>query len=277
MQAGNRVIGFIGGGNMSSAIIRGLLEAGHAPGKIRVSDPDPARLQDLRTLHPELVTGTDNTAVAGAAELLVLAVKPQVMAEVASALAPAIGKGNEAVFSIAAGVTLASLAGWLGPRVSLVRAMPNQPALIGAGISGLVAGPGLDDRRRQLAQYVAQAVGQVVWLDDEALLDAVTAVSGSGPAYFYLLMELLERGGIELGLPRELAATLVAATALGAVRTVTETGQRPADLRTGVTSPGGTTAAALTIFEQADLGGIVRRALTAARDRSVELGRNDTR
>jgi pyrroline-5-carboxylate reductase len=151
--------------------------------------------------------------------------------------------------------------------------MPNQPALIGAGITALVGSPGLPPAAGARAEQVLAAAGRTVWLPDESLMDAVTAVSGSGPAYFYLLVELMERAGQALGLPAELAAALARQTALGAGRTLAETGADPAALRAAVTSPGGTTAAALAEFERADLAAIVTRALTAARDRGAELGR----
>jgi pyrroline-5-carboxylate reductase len=155
----------------------------------------------------------------------------------------------------------------------LVRVMPNQPATIGAGVSALAASSAVDAAARQIAEYVAGTTGRALWLQDEAMMDAVTAVSGSGPAYFYLFMEHMERAAIDLGLPPDLAAALTRETALGAARVVTETHSEPAVLRAAVTSPGGTTAAALRIFEQADLAGIVQQALTAARNRSVELGK----
>jgi pyrroline-5-carboxylate reductase len=265
-------IGFIGGGNMARAIVGGLLRAGHRAERILVADPNPAAREAIRALDPGVRIHDDNAAVCGA-RVLVLAVKPQVLADVAGAL-PADRPAGQLVLSIAAGITLAGLRQALGRDGSLVRVMPNQPALVGAGMSVLVAGPGLAPDDRTLAGYVAGAPGKAVWLEDEGLMDAVTAVSGSGPAYFYLLMETMEAAALELGLPAELARTLTRQTALGAARTVVEGGQEPRELRAGVTSPGGTTAAAIGVFEESRLGDIVRRALTAARDRSVELGRH---
>jgi pyrroline-5-carboxylate reductase len=151
--------------------------------------------------------------------------------------------------------------------------MPNQPATVGSGISVLIANAITNDAQRRTATYVAGSTGSAVWLDDETLMDAVTAVSGSGPAYFYLLMECMERAAMELGLPGELAQRLTRETALGAARVVLETGEPPATLRAAVTSPGGTTAAALQVFAESDLQAIVQRALRAARDRGRELGR----
>jgi pyrroline-5-carboxylate reductase len=265
-------IGFIGGGNMAAAIVRGLVAAGVSPRQISVTDPQPAARERISAIAAGIATGTDNAAVAATADVLVLAVKPQVLAEVCATLAPA-RKPGQLVVSIAAGVRLSSLAAWLGADTPLVRAMPNQPALVGAGITALVAPPGVTAGDRARAAAVLEAAGSVVWLDDESLMDAVTAVSGSGPAYFYLLTELLAAAGRVVGLPPELAATLARQTAFGAGRTLAETGQDAAALRAAVTSPGGTTAAALAEFERSGLADIVNRAVTAARDRGVELGR----
>jgi len=266
-------IGMIGGGNMARALVRGLLQAGHPAARIQVADPDPAQLEQVVALHASVGIHGDNREVARTAEVLVLAVKPQLMSEVARQLAMGPRREGQLVLSVAAGITLESLAEWFGPSTPLVRVMPNQPATIGAGISGLAASPAVGPGARQLAHYIASATGQAVWLADESLMDAVTAVSGSGPAYFYLLMEHMERAAIDLGLPPDLAAALTRETALGAARVVIETKADPGRLRAAVTSPGGTTAAALRVFEAAGLEAIVREALAAARDRSAELGR----
>jgi len=266
-------IGMIGGGNMARALVRGLLQAGHPAARIQVADPDPAQLEQVVALHASVGIHGDNREVARTAEVLVLAVKPQLMSEVARQLAMGPRREGQLVLSVAAGITLGSLAEWFGPSTPLVRVMPNQPATIGAGISGLAASPAVGPGARQLAHYIASATGQAVWLADESLMDAVTAVSGSGPAYFYLLMEHMERAAIDLGLPPDLAAALTRETALGAARVVIETKADPGRLRAAVTSPGGTTAAALRVFEAAGLEAIVREALAAARDRSAELGR----
>jgi pyrroline-5-carboxylate reductase len=274
MSFGNLTIGLIGGGNMARALVRGLLQAGHPASRLEVADPDPAQLEQVGALHASIGTHSDNKEVAGVADVLVIAVKPQLMPGVAKQIAAGPRRAGQLILSVAAGITLDSLRGWFGPDAPLVRVMPNQPATIGAGISGLAASTAVSERDRQVAQYVAAATGQAVWLQDEALMDAVTAVSGSGPAYFYLLMEHMERAAVELGLPVELAATLTRETALGAARVVIETRAEPAALRAAVTSPGGTTAAALGVFEAANLGAVVRSALAAARDRSAELGQS---
>ncbi|TFG87189.1 MAG: pyrroline-5-carboxylate reductase [Chromatiales bacterium] len=276
MSFGNLTIGLIGSGNMARALIRGLLQAGHPASRLQVADPDPAQLAQAGALHAGIGTHGNNRDVAGVADVLVIAVKPQLMASVAKEIAAGPRPTGQLILSVAAGITLDSLRGWFGPDAPLVRVMPNQPATIGAGISGLAASAVVSERDRQVAEYVAAATGRALWLQDEALMDAVTAVSGSGPAYFYLLMEHMERAAVELGLPVELAAALTRETALGAARVVCETKAEPAALRAAVTSPGGTTAAALRVFETANLGAVVRSALAAARDRSVELGKSGT-
>jgi pyrroline-5-carboxylate reductase len=265
-------IGFVGGGNMARALVRGLLQAGHPAQRIDVADPDATQLEQVAALHAAVDIHADNAEVAAESDVLVLAVKPQVMPAVCSTLASGPRRASQVVVSVAAGVTLQSLEGWFGATTPLVRVMPNQPATIGAGISGLAASAAVRAADRERATYVASATGRAIWLDDESLMDAVTAVSGSGPAYFYLLMEHMEMAAAELGLPPTLAAALTRETALGAARVVRETGGEPGALRAAVTSPGGTTAAALQVFSDADFAGIVRRALLAARERSVELG-----
>ena len=266
-------IGLIGGGNMSRALVRGLLRSGHPAQLISIAEPDAGQREQLAALDPGLVLDANNTPVAQNAAVLVLAVKPQILPAVATALAGQRRPAGQLVLSVAAGITLGSLAGWLGADKPLVRIMPNQPATIGAGVSALAASSAVDTAARQLAEYIAGTTGRALWLPDETMMDAVTAVSGSGPAYFYLLMEHIERAAIDLGLPPDLATALTRETALGAARVVVETQTEPRVLRAAVTSPGGTTAAALRVFEQADLAGIVQQALTAARNRSVELGK----
>jgi len=266
-------IGLIGGGNMSRALVRGLLRSGHPAQLISIAEPDAGQREQLAALDPGLVLDANNTPVAQNAAVLVLAVKPQILPAVATALAGQRRPAGQLVLSVAAGITLGSLAGWLGADTPLVRIMPNQPATIGAGVSALAASSAVDTAARQLAEYIAGTTGRALWLPDETMMDAVTAVSRSGPAYFYLLMEHIERAAIDLGLPPDLATALTRETALGAARVVVETQTEPGVLRAAVTSPGGTTAAALRVFEQADLAGIVQQALTATRNRSVELGK----
>ena len=260
---------FIGGGNMGRALIGGLIAAGHPPGRIRVADALPASRDACAKVFAVAAVADNDAAVAGA-DVVVLAVKPQQLREVALALAPT-ARAGKLYLSIAAGITLGHLEAWLGETCALVRAMPNTPAQIGCGAAALCANHAVTGPQRALATRLLEAVGIAVWLDDESLMDAVTALSGSGPAYVFLLLELLERAGGELGLSTALARELALATVEGAARLARGSEFEPAALRRQVTSPGGTTERALAIFAAADLAGIVSRALHAARDRGREL------
>jgi pyrroline-5-carboxylate reductase len=275
MQPTQARIGFIGGGNMAQAIIRGLLAAGHLPDCILVADPAAAQRTALQQLHTELVATADNAAVAGNTDLLVLAVKPQAMAAAVQTLAAVPRPPAQIVMSIAAGITLASLRSWHAADTALVRVMPNTPALVGAGMAALYADTDVDAAGRTLAEYAMAATGKALWVESEALLDAVTAVSGSGPAYFFLIMEILQDVGEELGLSPTAARLLATQTAAGAGLLATQSTTPPGTLRERVTSPGGTTAAALAALESGGIRAIFRTALLAARDRSVELGQAD--
>lgn len=265
-------IGFIGGGNMAQAIVAGLLRSGHAAQRICVAEPQAAARDRLAALAAGIRLTNENAAAAADADVLVLAVKPQVMPVVLKELARCPRPGAQLVVSIAAGVRLDTLARSLG-TAALVRVMPNQPALIGEGMSVLVAATAVNAEQKARAEYVARATGRALWIAEEALMDAVTAVSGSGPAYFYLLMEIIEDSAVELGLPRDTASVLVRQTALGAARTANLPDSSLVALRQAVTSPGGTTAAAVAVMETAGLRDVVRRALFAARDRGAQLGR----
>jgi pyrroline-5-carboxylate reductase len=273
MSHANLRIGLIGGGNMGYAIVAGLLRAGHRPECIAAADPDEGQRRRLANLSPALRIGADNLAAAADAEVLVLAVKPQALKEVVTGLASAPPRPGRLWMSVAAGVALSSIAGWLKTDAALVRVMPNQPALIGEGISVLVAAERVTADQRARADYIAGSTGKAVWIADESLMDAVTALSGSGPAYFYLVMEMLEQGAAKLGLPAELARVLTRQTALGAARLACDPAADLMALRAGVTSPGGTTAAAVSVLENSALREIFQRALAAARDRGAELGR----
>lgn len=266
-------IAFIGGGNMGAALVAGLLARGVAPSAVIVSDPSA----DVRTrLQSEFHVATTDTGAAAvrAADLVVLAVKPQLLAEVVPDLRSAFGTSAPLVLSVAAGIRVADLERWCGPRVAVVRAMPNRPALIGAGAAGLYAPPSVSAAQRRLAEAVMSAVGITAWVTDESLLDAVTALSGSGPAYFFLLAELITEGGVQLGLDPQTAQTLARATLAGAGALAGHSSADLATLRTEVTSKGGTTEAALRALADADLRGIVLRALEAAASRARELGQS---
>lgn len=263
-------LAFIGGGNMARSLIAGLREQGHPGEKLRVTDPNREALAALA--RDFAVTATDRAGDAVAdASLIVLAVKPQVMREVCTALASTIECNGVAVVSIAAGIRSEQIDDWLGGGYAIVRAMPNTPALLRAGATGLYANPRCDASARTLAERLLGAVGVTVWLDDEDVMDAVTAVSGSGPAYFFRLIEALEAAGVAQGLSEAAARTLVLHTALGAARMAVESGESAATLRQRVTSPGGTTAAAMAALDADDFNGSLDRAVVAAVRRGREL------
>ncbi len=264
-------IGFIGAGNMASSLICGLVATDFPAQRLWASDPDTqqlARLANDQGVH----TSSDNNQLVSVVDVVVLAVKPQVVPDVVKPLHEGMLKGNKLVISIAAGISTTALNAWL-PEVPVIRCMPNTPALVGQGMTGLFATSAVSDRQKQAAEMIMQAVGQTVWLDDERLIDSVTAVSGSGPAYFFLLMEAMEAAAIDLGLTAETARLLVQQTAIGAATMVAETGESPAQLRRNVTSPGGTTETALNIFEQHNFKPVVAEALQGAYDRSIELSK----
>jgi pyrroline-5-carboxylate reductase len=263
-------IAFIGGGHMSSALVGGLRARGAAPQHIIVSDPVAAQRERLRFDFGVRVTA-DNAEAVREADLVVLAVKPQQMAEAAQGIAAGLVARSPTVVSVAAGIRLADLRRWLGDGVPVVRTMPNRPALIGAGITAAYAGPDVGAGARAAVESVLAAAGALVWLEDESQMDAVTALSGSGPAYFFLLIEALEDAGVTLGLPRATARRLAVHTALGAGRMAAEGADPPATLREQVTSRGGTTAAALAVLEGAGLRATFGAALAAAARRSAEL------
>ncbi|RLA27122.1 MAG: pyrroline-5-carboxylate reductase [Gammaproteobacteria bacterium] len=275
MDNGNLKIGFIGGGNMTQAIISGLVRSGHTPQCLLVADPDPAQSERIHSIQADIQVTTDNDATVNDANIVVLAVKPQIMATVIGTLTLPAESGSRVYLSIAAGITLNSLKTLLDPAQAIVRIMPNQPALVGAGMSVLTATPATSKEQKARAFYVAEAMGAAAWLDDEAKMDAVTAVSGSGPAYFYLFMEIIEACGRDMGLPPELASKLVRQTAFGAGRAAVDSALELDTLRSSVTSKGGTTAAAINVLEQPEFRAIVARALLAARDRSIELGKEN--
>ena len=265
-------IAFIGGGNMARSLVGGLIDKGCKPGRITVSEPNPEQRALIAKRSPVRMSA-DGAAAAADADVLVFAVKPQVMPSAAKAVAAAVQHKRPLVISIAAGITSGALDRWLGGGQAIVRAMPNTPALLGAGAAGLYANPKVSAEQRAVALALLEAVGQAHWIQDESLIDAVTAVSGSGPAYFFLLMECMEAAALDLGLPAETARALVLQTAAGAARMAQESGEAPATLRKQVTSPKGTTAAALQVFEDGKFEALVKKALSAARDRGRQLAR----
>ena len=261
-------ITFIGGGNMATALIGGLKKQGYSAAGMQVVDP----VEETRTRLTDDFGVRCTPAIDAAAlncEVLVLAVKPQLMKE---AVAPAAGKlKDQLVISIAAGLQLKDIGRWLGGYGNLVRCMPNTPALIGAGITGLNAGPAVDHEGRTTAEKVLKAVGRTLWIEDEALMDVVTAVSGSGPAYVFYFIEALQNSGTALGLPPETARLLAIETFLGAAR-LAEASNEPVDeLRMRVTSKGGTTAAAIEVFNTEAIDAAIAKGVEAAAARGREL------
>ena len=268
---GDSNIGFIGGGNMAASLIGGLVANGTPPGTIWVSDPDTPKLDDLTRRFGVNADG-DNGVVASRCATLVLAVKPQIMRTVVQALGPALGERKPLLVSIAAGVREADINRWAGGDMAIVRTMPNTPALVGCGATALFANAKVDPGQRARADAILQAVGIALWVDDEAQLDAVTALSGSGPAYCFLLMEIMQATGEAMGLDADSARRLTLQTALGAARIASESDEPPAVLRERVTSPGGTTERALVTMREGGIDKVVADGIRGARLRSIELG-----
>lgn len=264
-------IAFIGGGNMAASLIGGLRAQGTPASAICASDPGADRRDELETVHG-ISTFVENTQAIAGADVIVLAVKPQVMQAVCCDLAVHL-QADQLIVSIAAGISCASLQKWLGDQTprAIVRCMPNTPSLLRQGVSGLFANGQVSSGQKQQAEQLLSAVGVALWLDDEALIDAVTAVSGSGPAYFFLMIEAMTAAGEKLGLPRDAAAQLTLQTALGAARMACESDVEPAELRRRVTSPNGTTEAAIKAFQAGGFETLVAQAMDAAARRSAEL------
>lgn len=256
---------------MAGSIIGGLIERGHAPASVLASDLDTDKL-DALAAKTGIVTAS-NAQIAADADVIVLAVKPQVMAPVCTELAASLGSRRPLIVSIAAGITLEALARWFGSEAALVRCMPNTPALVGCGASGLFANTEVSSAQRETAQALLGAVGLSVWVASESDIDSVTAVSGSGPAYFFLLMEAMQESATRMGLEPELARALTLQTALGAAQLALASDDSTAQLRRNVTSPNGTTERAIQHFEAGGLRDLVDGALEAARARSIELAR----
>jgi pyrroline-5-carboxylate reductase len=265
-------IAFIGGGNMARSLIGGLIREGRGRSSIHVAEPN-AGLRDALARDFGVIVHSSNCAAALVSSTWVLAVKPQVMGMVLAELAPVAEDQSPLVVSIAAGITHARIAAALGSRARVVRTMPNTPAMIGAGITGLFAAGDVDADERAAVEALMATAGATVWIDDEGLMDAVTAVSGSGPAYFFLMIEALTAAGARQGLPPGTAAKLALHTALGAARMAIEAGEPPEVLRQRVTSPGGTTAAALDAFAAGGFSELVDRAVAAATERGRALAK----
>ena len=266
-------IGFIGAGNMASSLINGLIASGHSPNQLWVSDTNQSALQAMTT-KLKVNISSDNIKLVNDVDVVVLAIKPQVLHSVAEEISTSLLNNKEVlIVSIAAGILQESLAKWLGKDCAIVRCMPNTPALVLTGATALHANNLVNAEQKNLAENILRSVGITLWVEHESELDAVTAVSGSGPAYYFLLMEAMEKAALELGLDEQTAKILVQQTALGSAKIALESEESAAQLRQRVTSPGGTTEQAIKTFEESNFSQLVSKALHAARDRSTEMSK----
>ncbi|MBR2514923.1 MAG: pyrroline-5-carboxylate reductase [Halomonas sp.] len=265
-------ITFIGAGNMAGAIIGGLIESGVAPSDITATAPNESELASLKQ-RLGVNTQTNNNAAVKDADVVVLAVKPQIMRDVCDAMSESVQQQAPLVISIAAGLDADTINQWLGGSTALVRCMPNTPSLVGMGASGLYANKAVSDAQRTLATQLMEAVGIVEWVEDEHLLDAVTAVSGSAPAYFFLMFEAMEEAAVKLGLPAATARRLAIQTALGAATMAQQSDKDPATLKQNVMSPGGTTERAIQHMEDAQLRTTIADAMQACADRAQAMAK----
>ena len=264
-------LAFIGGGNMAKSLVGGLLEKGFYSKNITVSDPLEKNLNQLSQRFG-VNTTSDNSVAVRNADLVVLSIKPQIMQSVCKALVVSL-KNMPPIISIAAGIPLESLEKWLGKDTPIIRCMPNTPALVQTGAAGLFANSNVNQKQRDLAQEIFNAVGICCWLEKEDDIDLVTAISGSGPAYFFLFMETMEKVAIDLGLSQEISRKLILQTALGAAKMATESDNNPAELREQVTSPHGTTEKAVDTFIQKDILGLFEKAIGNAVKRAKEMAK----
>lgn len=262
-------IGFIGAGNMAYAIISGLINNDFSAENIKISDTNESLLS-LRKKEFNLEVFTDNSELVRHCDVIVLAVKPQMLSSVCQLLKQALNS-NTLIISIAAGVRVHDIDRWLGGDCAIVRTMPNTPALLNQGVTGMFANERVSDAQKELATSILNSVGQSLWVTDEVMLDAVTALSGSGPAYFFLMIESMSKAGVALGLDDKTAQSLSIQTALGASMMASVSGESPRDLRANVTSPNGTTQAAIESFQDQNFDMIVAHAMRAAFDRASQL------
>ena len=267
----NEKVAFIGGGNMTRAIAGGLADGGFDTADICVAEPASAARETLQKLLPGATISSDNNDIAAAASCVVLAVKPQLLATVCKKLASTVQTHKPLIVSVAAGTRSDDIDTWLGGGLAVVRIMPNQPALLRRGVSALYANERTSTEQRRRAADIIGAVGKVVLVDSESEIDAATAISGSGPAYFFLLIDVLSTTAIALGIEPGAARTLAIETARGAAELAAGESAEMSDLIARVRSPGGTTAAALDELDAADVRAIFARAITAARDRAIAL------
>tara|TARA_Y100001001_G_scaffold67467_1_gene65225 strand:- start:1102 stop:1944 length:843 start_codon:yes stop_codon:yes gene_type:complete len=274
MHHESKKIAFIGGGMVAEAMIKGLILHGHNPSSIFVSDPSEKRRELLTILNGKLNIETDNNIVAEVCDVLILALKPQILVGVAEKISETQTKNDSIVVSVAAGIALDTLKIIFGAKSKLCRAMPNQPCLIGRGVSALIAS-NLNKHEKALTSYLFDAVGKSIWIENEDWMHTVTAVSGNGPAYFYHMMELLTESAKSAGIPEEIAQELVIHTAIGSSQLALNSSDDFETLRKKVMSPGGTTEAAFDSLEKNNILSIWLEAINAATQRSIELGNQD--
>ena len=269
----NTIIAFVGGGNMARRLVGGLIADGWPKDRIRIADPDPQQLEFLARQFGAVFTTQQNEEAIDRADVVVFAVKPQVIKSVAQSLSGPLSDYDPLIISVVAGIRNGDLTRWMKGEFAVVRCMPNTPALVGSSASGLVANSRVTSAQRELAESILRAVGLTVWLDSEALMDAVTAVSGSGPAYFLRVMEAIEVAGVKLGLSKEISRLLTLQTAFGTAKLALESQEDAATLRARVTSRGGTTERAIEQLEQSNIDQLFEQALSAAAKRSEELAK----
>ena len=270
-------VGFIGGGNMARALVGGLISSGFSASKLLIADPDEERRAALMHDLVDVTVSASNDTVAQNADCLVLAIKPQLMCDVCKGLAESVQARKPLIISVAAGTHSRDIDDWLGADLAIVRVMPNQPALLLQGASGLYANERTTSEQRDRATEIMSAVGSVVHVNDEGLIDAVTAISGTGPAYFYLLIDMLVRSAQDFGLDSQAAHKLVMDTAKGSAALAAVSGETMEAMIEHVRSPGGTTAAAVEVFDAPDVRDIFATAFTAARDRAVLLAESSSK
>ena len=264
-------LAFIGGGNMAKSLICGLIDKGFSSRCISVSDPVEKNLDQLNRKFG-IATTSDNSIAAKDVDLIVLCVKPQILESVCKELQASLNQTPPAI-SIAAGIPLSLLMDWLGENTPIIRCMPNTPALVQSGAAGMFANQNVDKKLRNLAEEIFDAVGLCCWLEKEEDIDLVTAVSGSGPAYFFLFMEAMEKVAIDLGLDQEISRKLIIQTVLGAAKMAAESDMNPSELRSCVTSPGGTTEKAVNAFLEGDIMGLFNKAMNKALERATEMAK----
>ena len=267
----NLNIVFIGGGNMGQALVTGLLDSGWSADNITIVDNDQAMTTKLNEKFPHCHIYSQSEAALNLADVVVLAVKPQVMQTVCEQIAAQCQIKRPLIISIAAGILIDNIDRWLGGELPIIRCMPNTPALVQAGVSGLYATEEVSKEQQEIADKIIGSVGTTCWLETESLLDAVTALSGSGPAYFFYLIEAMIETGEKLGLSKTQARDLTVATAAGAAKLIKKSGKSPQDLRLAVTSKGGTTEAAINSLQQHKMKNIINTAIRKAAEKSKLL------